>query len=74
MAGFADRIITFAPLTTKADSFSAHTFAELSFKQGRLSVADFKFPLTQRIQSIKPSYTASQDSPFTTFSEDDKGD
>lgn len=54
---FAQKTVSFAPLTNVADSFSAHDKARPDFKQGRVVVADFQFPETIRLNEIRPSYT-----------------
>lgn len=54
---FAEKTTSFSPLTGKADSFSAHTFARPDFKSGRVVVANFEFPESQKITTFRPSYT-----------------
>lgn len=56
---FAKKVTTFAPLTREADSFSAHTYAKPDFRLGRLAVADFQFPTSQRLEGFQPSYSSS---------------
>lgn len=58
MSGFAEKVTTFAPLTRRADAFSPHTFAVPDFRLGRLAVADFQVPTTQRLKGFGPSYTS----------------
>lgn len=53
---FAQKTTSFAPLTGAADSFSAHTFARPDFKSGRVVVANFEFPETQKMTDFRPSY------------------
>lgn len=54
---FAQKVTSFAPLTGAADSFSAHTFARPDFKSGRVVVANFEFPESQKITGFRPSYS-----------------
>ena len=54
---FAAKTTSFSPLTDEADSFSAHTFARPDFKSGRVVVANFEFPESQKITgNFRPSY------------------
>ena len=57
MASFAEKVTTFAPLTRQADSFSAHTYAKPDYRSGRLAVAEFRFPQTQKVGSFRVSYS-----------------
>jgi hypothetical protein len=54
---FAQKVTSFAPLTGAADSFSAHTHARPDFKSGRVVVANFEFPESQKMTAFRPSYS-----------------
>jgi len=54
---FAEKSTNLAPLTRTAQSFSPDTFATPDFAQGRVVLAQFKFPGSQRLSEFGKSYT-----------------
>lgn len=56
---FAEKSTEFAPLTRTAQSFSSQTFATPDFKEGRVVLASYKFPDSQRLTEFGKSFTKS---------------
>lgn len=54
---FATKTTSIAPLTDRADAFSARTYARPDMRRGRTVVANYEFPESTAIPPLGVSYS-----------------